>query len=150
MIEPLGTLRTDGSFKGRFENEAFTLFGIGFFGPESNVSGQNGATVQKVINWWPEKVQKLDIDMREPHTYLLRLHWVDERTWQGTTLVDGKVVSTMDLPPLGPLEVHIWGDNYWIKTAFNGAPQINFQIGDTKWIHFDEISVWVESAQQSE
>jgi hypothetical protein len=148
MLQPVGTLLADGSFQGRFKNEAFTLFGIGFIGPESNLFGRSGTTVQKVINWWPEEVQGLEVDMHEPHTYLLRLHWIDAQSWQGITSIDGKVVSRLDLPPFGPVEVHIWGDNYRLGTSLTGTPQVGFQNGQTKWIRFDEVSAWTEAVKQ--
>jgi len=141
MLQPQGTLLADGSFQGRFNNQAFTLFGICFIGPESNLFGKKGATVEKVINWWPDEIQGLDVDMHEPHTYLLRLHWVDEHSWIGTVFVDGQVVSTMSLPPLGPVEVQIWSDNYAMDTSISGIPMIGYQNGETKWIRFQEISV---------
>jgi len=140
MIDPQGTLLADGSFHGRFNNQAFTLFGICFIGPESNLFGKNGATVEKVINWWPDEIRGLDVDMHESHTYLLRLHWVDEHTWLGTVSVDDRVVSSMSLPPLGPVEVQIWSDNYAMETSFNGIPKVGYQNGETKWIRFQEIS----------
>ncbi len=145
MVQPHGTIIEDGSFAGPFKNEAFTLFGICFLGPESNLLGYNGATVEKVINWWPVQVQGLEnVDMHEPHTYTLRLHWVDEKTWLGTTLVDGRVKSTMSLPPLGSLDLHIWGDNYKLTTPWTGTPDIAFQNGEEKWVRFEDVSAWTE------
>jgi hypothetical protein len=83
--------------------------------------------------------------MHALHTYQLRLRWVDERTWHGITSVDGQVVSTMTLPPLGPLEVQVWGDNYTLGTSFSGTPQVGYQNGDTKWVHFETVSAWTEA-----
>lgn len=148
MVQPQGTILSDGMFKGRFDNQAFTLFGVCFLGSESNLFGKNGATVQRVINWWPEAVQKLDVDMHEMHTYQLRLRWMNAQRWQGIVSVDGKIMSTMNLPPLGPLELHVWGDNYLIGTSFSGTPQIDLQNGETKWIRFEAASAWTEMAQK--
>ncbi len=148
MVQPLETLQPDGSFKGRFGYGAFTLFGIGFIGPESSLFGKNGVTVQKVINWWPEEVKSLPIDPYQPHTYQLRLHWVDERNWLGVVSVDGQDLAFMDLPPFGPLEVHIWGDNYLLGSSWKGVPEISFQNGEEKWIRFEQVSAWTEKAQQ--
>jgi hypothetical protein len=146
VLEPQGTILEDGIFQGRFRNQAFTFFGISFLGPESELFGKNGATVERVVNWWPEEVQGLDVDMHELHTYLLRLHWIDERTWQGITSVDGQVLSRMNLPPLGPLEIQLWGDNYALQTSpFNGTPMIGFQNGATKWVRFEQVSAWTET-----
>jgi hypothetical protein len=147
MVQPQGTILEDGSFVGPFKNGAFTLFGVCFLGPESNLLGANGVTVQRVINWWPEKVEALPVDMHQLHTYELRLNWVDEKTWQGITSVDGQVVSTMELPPLGPLELHVWSDNYLLGTSWNGTPQISFQNGEAKWIRFQGLRVLVEIAR---
>jgi hypothetical protein len=147
VLQPQGTILEDGSFQGRFHNQAFTFFGICFIGPESNLFGKSGTTVERVVNWWPEEVQGLDVDMYEPHTYLLRLHWVDDQTWQGITSVDGQVVSSMTLPPLGPLEVQLWSDNYALKTSFSGTPVIGFQNGASKWVRFEEVSARAEAAQ---
>ncbi len=148
MLQPQGTILPDGSFKGRFGNGAFSLFGIGFIGPESSLFGKNGVTVQKVINWWPTEVQTLDVDMYQLHTYQLRLHWVDQKNWLGITSVDGKTVSSMNLPPLGPLEVHLWGDNYLLRSSWQGVPGIGFQNGPDKFIRFEEVSAWTEKTAE--
>lgn len=148
MVQPQGTILSDGMFKGRFGNQAFTLFGVCFLGAESNLFGKNGATAQRVINWWPEVVETLPVDMYETHTYQLRLHWVDARRWQGTISVDGQAVSEMSLPPLGPVEVHIWGDNYLLGSTFSGTPRIELQNGDSKWIRFETIAAWTEAVQE--
>lgn len=146
MVQPRWTILEDGSFVGPFKNQAFTLFGICFLGPESNLLGRNGVTVEKVVNWWPVEVQGLEgVDMHEPHLYTLRLHWVDEKTWLGTTSVDGQVLSTMELPPFGPLELHVWGDNYKLATSWNGIPDIAFQNGEEKWVRFEDVSAWTEA-----
>lgn len=145
MLQPLGTILSDGNFHGRFGNSAFTLFGICFIGPESNLHGKSGATAQSVINWWPETVQELDVDMHELHTYQLRLQWVNETTWLGVISVDGQVRSSMTLPPLGPVEAHLWGDNYTLGTSRTGVPQVGYQNGDTKWIRFEAVSAWTET-----
>jgi len=147
MLQPQGTIQSDGNFQGRFNNSAFTLFGICLIGPESKLHGKSGVTVQRVINWWPETVQALDINMHELHTYQLRLHWVDERTWLGTTLVDGQAHSAITLPPLGPVEVHLWSDNYTLGTSRTGVPQVGYQNGDTKWVRFEAVSAWTETIE---
>jgi hypothetical protein len=148
VIQPQGTLLADGTFHGRFNNEVFSMFGIGFIGPESNMHGKNGTTLERVINWWPEDVEELNVDMHKLHTYLLRLHWVDAQTWLGTISVDGQQLSSMSMPPLGPLEVHIWGDNYSVATSALGITTIAHQNGPTKWIRFDSVSVWPENVSQ--
>lgn len=148
MLQPQGTILSDGMFKGRFGNQAFTLFGVCFLGAESNLFGKNGATAQKVINWWPDAVETLPVNMYETHTYQLRLHWVNDRLWRGTISVNGQVVSVMSLPPLGPVEVHIWGDNYLFGSAFNGTPQVDMQNGETKWVRFESVSAWTEAVRE--
>ena len=148
MLQPQGTILPDGMFKGRFGNQAFTLFGVCFLGPESTLFGKSGATAQQVINWWPEIVQALPVNMYEVHTYQLRLHWVDRQSWQGAVSVDGQVVSNMSLPALGPLEVHIWGDNYLFGTTFSGTPQVDLQNGNSKWIRFESVSAWTETVRE--
>lgn len=147
MVQPLGTLNPDGSFVGPFENGAFSLIGFCFLGPESSLLGQSGVTTEKVINWWPVQVQGLaDVDIHKMHTYTLRLHWVDETTWVGIASVDGRVLSMMEMPPFGPLELHIWSDNYRFATAWTGVPSVSFQGGPEKWIRFGAISAWTEEA----
>ena len=147
VLEPQGTVLADGSFQGRFKNQAFNLFGICFIGPESNLYGKNGVTVERAINWWPEEVQKLEIDMHAAHVYQLRLHWVNEQTWLGVTSVDGQVLSKMTLPPFGPLEAHLWSDNYALGTSFSDTPTIAFQNGPDKWVRFEDVSAWTEVIQ---
>jgi hypothetical protein len=147
VLQPQGTVLKDGNFQGRFHNQAFTFFGIGFIGPESNLFGKSGTTAERVINWWPEEIQGLNVDMHEPHTYLLRLHWVDEQTWQGIIAVDGQVASRMTLPPFGPVEVHLWSDNYALGTSFSGTPIMEYQNGTSKWLKVEKVSAWVEAVQ---
>ena len=108
----------------------------------------NGVTVQKAINWWPEDVRTLGVDLYQPHTYQLRLHWVDEQNWLGVVSVDGQAPAFMNLPPLGPLELHIWGDNYLLGSSWKGIPEISFQYGDEKWIRFEQVSAWTEKVQE--
>lgn len=144
MVQPQGTILSDGMFQGRFDNQAFTLFGICFLGPESNLFGQSGATAQRVMNWWPEWVQPLAVDMHEIHTYQLRLRWINPHRWQGMVSVDGQSMTTTSLPPFGPLELHIWGDNYLFDTGLGGIPRVHFQNGDAKWIRFLKVSAWTE------
>jgi hypothetical protein len=145
VIEPQGTILEDGNFDGRFHNQAFNLFGFSLLGPESELYGKNGVTVERVMNWWPEEVRELDVNMYELHTYQLRLHWLDEHTWQGIASVDGQVLSVMTLPPLGPVEAQIWSDNYALKTSLSGTPVIGYQNG-AKWVRFEQVAAWSEAA----
>jgi len=145
VVQPLGTLTPDGLFKGRFGNGAFDLFGITLLGPESSVFGASGATVQLAANWWPIKAQTLPgVDITQSHSYRLRLRWLDRRNWLGVIHVDGQEMTRMTLPPFGPLEVQIWGDNYLLSTHHN-VPDIRFQNGETKWIRFTDVAVWTEA-----
>jgi hypothetical protein len=66
------------------------------------------------------------------------------RNWLGIVSVDGKEMSCLVLPPFGPLEVQLWGDNYLLATP-NGVPDIRFQNGATKWIRFTGVAVWTEA-----
>lgn len=147
VVEPVGTILKDGNFQGRFQNQAFDLFGISLLGPESELLGKNGVTVERVTNWWPDEIQEVNVDMYQLHTYQLRLHWVNETTWQGIVSVDGEQVSWMNLPPFGPVEVQIWSDNYALKTSFSGTPVIDFQNGESKWVRFENISAWAEAVK---
>jgi hypothetical protein len=48
MLQPQGTVLPDGSFQGRFKNQAFTLFGIAFMGPESNLFGKSSQKTGRI------------------------------------------------------------------------------------------------------
>ncbi len=83
-------------------------------------------------------------DPHQPHTYKIRLRWENERLWDGTVYVNGKEMSRVALPPLGPVEVQIWSDNYVLNSSGWGAPKIGYGNGE-QFTRFTRIAVWTEA-----
>jgi hypothetical protein len=141
IFEPSSTLRADGTF----QDGRFTFFGVSFLGEGSTLRGYSGAIVNLAVNWWPQTVRPLiGIDPRQPHTYTIRLRWENERLWVGTVYVDGKEMSKAAMPPLGPVEVQIWSDNYVLSNPGWGAPAIGYGNGE-QFTRFTRIAVWTEA-----
>ncbi len=142
-FEPLGTLRPDGNFK----DGIFTMFGVSFLGPNSSLRGQRNLIASLNLNWWPEQAQELPgVELTARHTYAIRLRWVSATEWLGLISVDGQEMSRMNLPPLGPLEVQLWGDNYLLlgDSAWL-APAVTQETGEIKRVIFYRVSVKTES-----
>lgn len=143
IFEPVGTLQDDGQFK----DGRFSFFGLSLMGPGSTIHGTRGATAVLALNWWPAKVLPLpDVDIKQPHLYSVRLHWVDKKTWLGTLLVDGVQLAETEMPPLGPVEVQLWSDNY-VVTSNNPhkAPAIAYGNGEYQSTHFSRVAVRTEA-----
>lgn len=141
-FEPLGTLQPDGNFK----DGIFSMFGVAFLGPNSSLHSQRNLIASLNLNWWPEQAQELPgILITERHVYTIRLRWVNEKEWLGIIAVDGREYSRMRMPPLGPLEVQLWGDNYLLHgdSAWL-APTVSQENGNTKSINFYRVSLRTE------
>ena len=143
ILEPVGTLQDDGQFK----DGRFSFFGLSLMGPGSTIQGIRGATAVLALNWWPAKVIALpDVDIYQPHLYSVRLRWVDEKTWLGTLLVDGMQLAETEMPPLGPVEVQLWSDNYVITSSNpRKAPEIAYGNGQYQSTHFSHVAVRAEA-----
>jgi hypothetical protein len=98
-----------------------------------------------VINWWPNTVLPLaGTDMTLPHTYSIRLAWVNDHLWDGTIFVDGQLLAEVPMPPLGPLEVQIWSDNYVLRSPNRWlAPTVGYGNGEQSTT-FTRVSVRAE------
>lgn len=141
VFEPSGTLHADGTF----QDGRFTFFGVSFLGEGSTLRGFSGAITNLAVNWWPQTVRPLiGIDPRQPRTYTIRLRWENERLWVGTVYVDGREMSKVTMPPLGPVEVQIWSDNYVLNNPGWGAPKIGYGNGE-QFTRFTRIAVWTEA-----
>ena len=140
VFEPVQTLQQDGSFR---PNAPFNMFGASIIGPESEVYGYSGAVCSLAVNWWPSASSLGDISIYEPHTYEVRLKWLNEDSWLGIVSVDGIERCQMELPPFGPVELQIWSDGYWLSTSpwwKLYAPRLSQQNGD-KVFRFDAVEV---------
>jgi hypothetical protein len=57
----------------------------------------------------------------------------------------------MSLPPFGPLEVHVWSDNYLVTSTARRwweiapAMSLHFQDGGDKQFHLGHIKIYTEA-----
>jgi hypothetical protein len=102
------TIGKDGIFR-----KPFNMFGVSVVGRESSVFGHNGSLCYLALNWLPTSIESMEVDTHAWHKYEICLRWISPAEWVGIVLVDGKqACSGVSMPALGPLEVHIWADNY--------------------------------------
>ena len=81
-------------------------------GMNLSVMGSNGPLCYLALDWNPVEVVPLHVDSHTWHNYKIRLRMVNKTKWLGIVHVDGAKLCRLSLPPFGPLEVHIWSDNY--------------------------------------
>lgn len=145
IFQPVGTLREDGLF-----TKPFDMFGFSVAGKESSIQGVNGAMCYLALNWMPVKVDPLNVDVHTLHAYEIRLQWIDQTKWRGTLKVDNEVVCEMDVPSFGPVEIHVWSDNFHVMNTprrwWEIAPSmgLSFQDGGDKQFYLEAIQVFEE------
>jgi hypothetical protein len=141
ILEQSGTLQVNGHFK----DGKFNSFGVSMIGKNSTLQGYSGPVADLVINWWPNTVLPLaGTDMTLPHTYSIRLAWVNDHLWDGTIFVDGQLLAEVPMPPLGPLEVQIWSDNYVLRSPNRWlVPTVGYGNGEQSTT-FTRVSVRAE------
>jgi hypothetical protein len=145
IVQPAGTLGEDGFFQ-----KPFDMFGFSVTGNESSINGISGPNCYLALNWVPVKVQPLDVDPITWSTYEIRLHWVSKIEWSGTVSVDNKELCRIQMPAFGPLEVHVWSDNFLVTTQprrwWELAPAMDlyFQDGGEKQFQLGSIQIFEE------
>lgn len=102
------TIGKDGIFR-----KPFNMFGVSVVGRESSVLGHNGSLCYLALNWLPTCVESIEVDTHAWHNYEICLRWISSTEWVGIVFVDREqACPAIFMPALGPLEVHIWADNY--------------------------------------
>jgi len=146
VFQPVGTLQEDGLFV-----KPFDMFGISIVGDESSVMGQNGPLCYLALDWNPVHVNPLHVDSHTWHKYQIRLRWVSKTEWLGVVLVDGAKLCSLPMPVFGPVEVHVWSDNYLVsyqsKRWWEIVPSMDlkFQNGGDKQFYMGSIKIHAEA-----
>jgi hypothetical protein len=145
VVQPAGTLQADGFFA-----KPFDMFGFAVVGKESSFQGINGSLCYLALNWIPVKVNALPVDTYVPHDYEIRLRWISKTEWLGTVAVDGAVLCEMPMPAFGPMEVHVWSDNFLVisqpRRWWEIAPRmdVKFQDSGEKQFNVKKIEIFEE------
>ncbi|MFZ5884042.1 MAG: hypothetical protein ACOYYI_09710 [Chloroflexota bacterium] len=146
IFQPSETLRQDGMFAG-----AFDMFGVSIVGQESSIFGHSGPLCYLALDWNPVRVEALGVDSHTWHVYKIVLRWHTSVEWFGSVYVDGAKLCSMSLPPFGPLEVHVWSDNYLVTSTARRwweiapAMSLHFQDGGDKQFHLGHIKIYTEA-----
>jgi len=124
------TIGKDGIFR-----KPFNMFGVSVVGRESTVFGHNGSLCYLALNWLPICVESVEVDAHAWHNYEIYLRWISTTEWVGIVFVDGEqACPAVFMPALGPLEVHIWADNYLPISQ----PRRWWQIGPSMHLQFQD------------
>jgi len=146
IFQPVGTLQEDGRFM-----KPFDMFGFSIAGRESSIKGISGPLCYLALNWTPVRVEPLNVDANILHEYEIRLRWVSKTEWLGIIWVDNVVTCEMPMPSFGPVEIHVWSDNYhvintprrWWEIA--PAMDLKFLDGGDKQFHLETIQVFEDA-----
>lgn len=145
IVQPAGTLGEDGFFA-----KPFDMFGFSVTGDESSIKGVSGPLCYLALNWVPSEIQPLQVDPFVWSSYEIRLHWVSKTEWLGTVSVDDKEMCRIPMPAFGPVEVHVWSDNFLVTTQprrwWELAPAMDlyFQDGGEKQFRLRSIQIFEE------
>ena len=130
VVQPVGTLQEDGFFA-----KPFDMFGFAVMGDESSFYGNNGSLCYLALNWVPVQVEALHVDPHAWHDYEIRLRWISKTEWMGTISVDESALCEMSMPAFGPLEVHVWSDNFHVidqpRRWWELAPSLDLKFQDS-------------------
>ncbi len=143
IFQPVGTLRDDGLFM-----KPFDMFGFSIAGKESSIKGINGPLCYLSLNWMPVKVNPIHVDAHIVHAYEIRLRWTSQTEWLGTIKVDDTVVCEMPMPSFGPVEIHVWSDNFHVVSTprrwweIAPAMDLKFLNGGDKEFHLETIHIF--------
>lgn len=146
VAQPMGTLQKNGLFA-----KPFDMFGFAVMGDESSFYGNNGSLCYLALNWVPVQVESLHVNPYTWHDYEIRLRWVSKTEWLGTVSADGSVLCQMPMPAFGPVEVHVWSDNFLVinqpRRWWEFAPSLDlkFQDGGEKQFLLDTIQIFEEA-----
>lgn len=146
IFQPIGTLREDGLFM-----KPFDMFGFSIAGRESSIKGINGPLCYLALNWMPVKVDPLPVDAHTLHEYEIRLHWISKTEWLGIVKVDDVVMCERPMPSFGPVEIHVWSDNFHVVNTprrwweITSAMDLKFLNGGDKQFHLGTIQILEEA-----
>jgi len=143
VFQPVGTIQNDGIF-----SKPFDMFGVSIVGDESSVMGHNGPLCYLALDWNPVQIEPLHIDSHTWHQYQIRLRWVSKTEWLGMVSVDKAKMCNLPIPAFGPVEVHVWSDNYLIEYQprqrwwqIADSMNLKFQNGGNKQFYMSSIKV---------
>lgn len=145
IVQPEGTLQEDGFFA-----KPFDMFGFSVTGEESSFNGVSGPLCYLALNWVPVEVQPISVNPYTWASYEIRLRWISKTEWVGTVSVDNVEVCRIPMPAFGPVEVHVWSDNFVVTTEprrwWELAPGMNlgFQDGGKKQFQIGDIQIFEE------
>jgi hypothetical protein len=146
IVQPEGTLQEDGLFA-----EPFDMFGFSVIGDESSINGISGPLCYLALNWAPAEIRSLQVDPYTWGSYEIRLHWISKTEWLGTVSVDDKELCRIPMPAFGPLEVHVWSDNFLVTTQprrwweLAPAMDLSFQDSGEKKFQLGSIHIFEET-----
>lgn len=146
IFQPVGTLRDDGLFM-----KPFDMFGFSIVGRESSITGINGPLCYLALNWMPVKVDPLPVDAHIAHAYEIRLRWTSPTEWLGSIKVDDTVMWEMPMPAFGPVEIHVWSDNFHVVSTprrwweIASAMDLKFLNRGDKGFHLETIHIFAEA-----
>jgi len=146
VVQSEGTLQKDGTFA-----KPFDMFGVSVVGDESSVLGANGPLCYLALDWNPVEISPLHVDRHTRHAYQIRLRWITRTKWLGIVYVDGAKLCSLSIPPFGPVEVHVWSDNYFVTSTPKrwwesaSAMDLKFQDGGDKQFHLGRITIYTEA-----
>lgn len=146
IFQPVGTLREDGLFM-----KPFDMFGFSIVGGESSVMGINGPLCYLALNWMPVTVNPLHVDTHIAHAYEIRLRWANKMEWLGSIKVDNTEICEIPMPAFGPVEIHVWSDNFHVvstsRRRWEIAPAMDLEFlnGGDKQFHLETIQISEES-----
>lgn len=145
VFQPTGTIRQDGFFA-----KPFDMFGFCVVGKESSFKGVTGPLCYLALKAVPARVESLQVDVQNLHTYEMRLRWIERTKWLGIIKVDDVVQRQMEMPAFGPVEVHVWSDNahalYRPRRWWEIGPGLDFkcQDGGEKQFNLGMIQIFEE------
>ena len=146
IFQPVDTLQENGLFA-----KPFDMFGFSITGEESSITGINGPLCYLALNWIPVQVNPLHIDPHTWHSYEIRLRWISKTEWLGIVAVDNAVLCQIPMPSFGPVEVHVWSDNFLVinqpRRWWELAPSMDlkFQDGGDKQFHLGMIQIFEDA-----
>jgi hypothetical protein len=146
IVQPEGTLQEDGFFA-----KPFDMFGFSVTGEESSLNGISGPLCYLALNWVPLEVQPLHVDPYNWSSYEIRLRWISKTEWLGSVSVDNVELCRISIPAFGPVEVHVWSDNFLVAPQLRRwwelapAMDLNFQDGGEKRFQLGTIQIFEET-----
>ena len=142
ILQPAGTLQENGLFA-----KPFDMFGFSVTGDESSINSVSGPFCYLALNWVPVEIQPLHVDQYTWGSYEIRLRWISKTEWLGTVSVDDTMLCQISMPAFGPVEVHVWSDNFLVTTQprrwweFAPAMDLYFQDGGEKQFQLGSIQI---------